>query len=654
MVSPVRTCPATTMTLCLRSVTHRYGSQTVLDDVSLHVRAGDLYGFLGHNGAGKTTAMRIALGLVRPKSGHVTIDGFDIRRYPLEARARLGALIEAPGFYRSLDGARNLVLLARLQGMSRASAARETARLLELVGLDGVGAKPVGSYSQGMRQRLGVAQAILGRPKVVLLDEPMNGLDPEGIREMRDLLVRLTRDEGMTVLLSSHQLREISDVCNRIAVIRKGKLLVEDTTERLLAEGERRLRLRTSDLAKTAGVLDRLGVSHTHDASEVLVAEIDSVAPERIAKAVVEAGIGLHELSPTPPSLEDVYLRYTRDGNPTDGKSPIAMRTAKSPSRAENRAETTRVAATRPDALPAITKDLPDERIAPAWPLLRMVRHEFSRWSSYVAVPFAMALPAVLAVLAVFRRKLEASANAAKIEDADVASTTAVTAFEGVGVGLAAGLPLLAIILAGLASQSIAGGLSRGTLRNILLRPVTRFQVAAGKGLSLLFIGLLGFSCLAGASIGVAASVFEFTDVFEILPNGEAFPFVEASELWPELRRVLIVPLLPLASFAAIGFLAGALARNGTVALGLGLGSVVFLELARVVAREYGIEGWLPTAHWASPLSDVSFVRYYDQVVQGISNVEWRYADQSILAPLLWIVVPFAVSVFCLKRRAIP
>lgn len=635
------------MTLCLRSVTHRYGSQTVLDDVSLHVRAGDLYGFLGHNGAGKTTAMRIALGLVRPKSGHVSIDGFDIRRHPLEARARLGALIEAPGFYKSLDGARNLVLLARLQGMSRASAVRETARLLDLVGLDGVGSKPVGSYSQGMRQRLGVAQAILGRPRVVLLDEPMNGLDPEGIREMRDLLVRLTRDEGMTVLLSSHQLREISDVCNRIAVIRKGKLLVEDTTEQLLAQGDRRLRLRTSDLRATARVLDGLGIVHAEDASGVLLAEADSIGPERIAKAVVEAGIGLLELSPTLPSLEEVYLRYTRDG--ADGAKSAEGARANEGASADRQA----VAASADGSSTPDTAS-PPERIAPRRPLLRMVRHEFSRWSSYLAVPFAMALPACLAVLAVIRRKLQASANAADVEGGEAASTTAVTAFEAVGVGLSAGLPLLTIILAGLASQSIAGGLSRGTLRNILLRPLTRFQVAAGKGLSLLFIGMLGFSCLAGASIGVAASLFEFTDVTEILPTGELFPFVEASELWPELRRVLIAPLLPLASFAAIGFLAGAVARNGTVALGLGLGSVVFLDLARVVAREYDVEGWLPTAHLPSPLGDVSFIRYYHDVVQGFSNVEWRYAEQSIWAPVLWIVAAFAVSVICLKRRAIP
>src|SRR5262245_12183043 len=158
------------MTLRLDSVTRRFGAHVALDAVSLHVRRGDCYGFLGHNGAGKTTAMRIALGLDRPQRGRVLVDGFDARDHPREARARMGGLIEQPGFHGHLSGTTNLVLLARLSAMDRGAARTEASRLLEAVGLAHAGSKPVRAYSQGMRQRLGIAQALLGRPAIVLLD----------------------------------------------------------------------------------------------------------------------------------------------------------------------------------------------------------------------------------------------------------------------------------------------------------------------------------------------------------------------------------------------------------------------------------------------------------------------------------------------------
>ena len=178
------------MVLQLLGVSRTFGAQRALDRVSIHVRRGDCYAFIGHNGAGKTSAMRIALGLDRKFQGRVLIDGFDARTHPREARARMGGLIEVPGFHGTLDGARNLLLLGQLQGFSRLESRREAGRLIELVGLSYAGAKPVAAYSQGMRQRLGIAQALLGRPMCVLLDEPTNGLDPQGIAEMQVLFRR--------------------------------------------------------------------------------------------------------------------------------------------------------------------------------------------------------------------------------------------------------------------------------------------------------------------------------------------------------------------------------------------------------------------------------------------------------------------------------
>src|SRR6185503_7924079 len=221
------------MSLQLLSVTRRFGEQLALDTVSLHVRRGDCYGLIGHNGAGKTTAMRVALGLMRPDAGEVRVDGFGALQQPREARARRGGLIETPGFHGHLDAAENLFLLARLQGLSRVEARRESARLLGLTGLAEVGRKRVRAFSQGMRQRLGIAQALLGRPAYVLLDEPTNGLDPEGMADVRALLARLVREEGVTVLVSSHQLHELAELCNRVAILQRGRRLVEAETSAL-------------------------------------------------------------------------------------------------------------------------------------------------------------------------------------------------------------------------------------------------------------------------------------------------------------------------------------------------------------------------------------------------------------------------------------
>jgi ABC-2 type transport system ATP-binding protein len=222
------------MSLRLLDLRKKYGRHAALDGVSIHVRPGDCYGFLGHNGAGKTTALRIALGLIRPDSGRILVEGFDAVRHPRETRARQGGLIETPGFYPWMSGRSNLVHLAGLSGLSRRDGRREADRLLDVVGLSSSGDRAAGGYSQGMRQRLGIAQALLGDPSLILLDEPLNGLDPEGIEEMRRLLVHLVREDGRTVLLSSHQLSEVAGICNRVGILRQGKVLLEAETKVLL------------------------------------------------------------------------------------------------------------------------------------------------------------------------------------------------------------------------------------------------------------------------------------------------------------------------------------------------------------------------------------------------------------------------------------
>jgi ABC-2 type transport system ATP-binding protein len=623
------------MSLRLIHVTRRFGAQLALDDVSIHVRAGDCYGFIGHNGAGKTTAMRIALGLQRADAGQVVVDGFDAARHPREVRARMGGLIEVPGFHGPLDGASNLVLLARLQGLSARDARTEAGRLLELVGLDHAGRKPEHAYSHGMRQRLGIAQAMLGRPAYVLLDEPTNGLDPEGIAEIREVLRRLTRDEGTSVLLSSHQLHEITDVCTRIGVLKEGRVVVEAPKSDLLHDSSGRHVVATDRDAEATRVLAQLGI------------EADAVGPggdgggERglvfapgardtgeIAKALVDAGLGLRRFGPKPTTLEEIYLQSSHG---TLAGSP-------------------HVDEAEPDP------DVAEARRAPGGSVWRVARYELTRWLRRPRTSALLLFPMLLAISAVLRLRAEATAHQALVDSGERFSTTSVTAFEGFGSGLRAGLMLAAWILAGLASQSIAGELSRGTLRNVLLRPVGRVRTALGKAFAVLTLGAITYVALAGASLAVAGWAFDFSDLAEILPNGEPFtlPGFAAVELWPHLWQALSAPLLPLAACCAIGFLAGAIARTGAGALALSLGSLLALDLARTVARGMDREAFLHTAYLPSPLGDTSFLKFYADVAQGVSNTSFAYAETSLVVPLAWCVIAFAIASFSLVRRSVP
>lgn len=614
------------MVLRLVSVSRRFGNAVGLDDVSLHVRRGDCYGFIGHNGAGKTTAMRIALGLHRPDAGRVIVDGFDAARHPREARARMGALIETPGFHARLSGEANLAVLSRLAGRTAAEARAEARRLIERVGLDHAAARHVAGYSQGMRQRLGIAQAMIGDPPILILDEPTNGLDPEGIAEIRELLRSLTRGDGRTVLVSSHQLAELSDVCNRVGVLRKGRLVVEDDTANLLAAGRRRYRIETRDRDRARRVLGGLGLEPDEDQR----LELGAHAPEDVARALVEGDAGLQAFAPEPETLEEIYLRAA------------ARESTDVPS-----------ASVEADSAATPTSGAPSERLAPAWPILRVVRYELGRWARGRTVPLLLLAPGLLGALAVGRRHAQALDHAREISGGELFSATGVTAFEGVGLALQAGLPLAALIVLGVASQGLAAELARGTLRNLLVRPVARWQLALGKGLAAVLLGLAGYAVLAASAVAAAASFFDFTDVVEVLPNGATFPMVAAEELWPELRRALLAPILPLCAFAALGHLASSLPRTGAAALGLGLAMAVALDLSRGILRELDVVGWVPSAYLPSPLGDLSLIQYYVDVSQGVSNAIYDLSPGQ-LVPLAWTVVCLIVAVLVLGRRSIP
>ena len=617
------------MALRLVSVTRRFGGHAALDAVSLHVRRGDCYGFLGHNGAGKTTSMRIALGLERADSGRVIVDGFDAAAHPREARARMGGLIETPGFHGHLSGSANLVLLARLQGLARDEARAEAARLLAAVGLEAARGKPVAAYSQGMRQRLGIAQALLGSPQVVLLDEPMSGLDPEGIDEVRRLLLRLTREEGMTVLLSSHQLSEIAGLCNRIGILKQGRMLLEEETSKLLGSGAGRYALATGDDGAAARILEAAGVATSASPAGGLDVALGARAPGEVARSLVSMGVELRAWAPRPPSLEEIYLRCAQ-GGASEGRAAGG------------------------DAVEARE---PQERCAPPRPLLRAMAYEVRRWTSSVGVPALLALPALVALGSVWSRHGDLVRDGKEVAGGTLATASNVTAFEAFGGAIQSALPLVLLAVAGIASQSLAGENSRGTLRNLLLRPLRRFDAIAGKGAALAAAALLSFALVAVAAYVAASHWFEWRDVAEILPNGELFPIPggEASVVGPATLTMLASVLPLLVAFAAIGLLAGAVARGGATGLALAFGGVLLLQLLRVPAQLLGCEGWLPTAHapWARAMGDDSVVRVYIDATQAISNVRDPFKGLHISVPLVWAALAFGAAALVLSRRSI-
>lgn len=309
------------MALRLETLTRRFGDHLALDAVSLHVRPGDCYGFLGHNGAGKTTSMRIALGLEQAESGRVIVDGFDAAAFPREARARMGGLIETPGFHGHLSGVANLVLLARLQGFDGAAARSESQRLVESVGLARAGTKPVRAYSQGMRQRLGIAQAIFHDPDLVFLDEPTDGVDPVGRRSIRDLLLEL-RGRGKTVFLNSHLLLEVELICDRVAILDRGRLLRIGPVEEL-TRSENEYRVRASGAAEEVLRIVREAAGNGEpDKEGVRFHAADEAGLDRVLDALGAAGHRIRELAPVKATLEDFFIRLVQDTRAAGGGPP--------------------------------------------------------------------------------------------------------------------------------------------------------------------------------------------------------------------------------------------------------------------------------------------------------------------------------------------
>jgi ABC-2 type transport system ATP-binding protein len=311
--------PETGLAISTRGLTKRFGSQVAVDDVDLRVPHGAVYGFLGPNGSGKTTTIRMLLGLVEPTAGSRSLLGMAIPQQATIALHRVGSLVEGPAFHPYLSGWANLVRLdaADVLADPRTTRAR-IGTALDRVGLTAAAGKRYRAYSLGMRQRLAIAAALLAPRDLLVLDEPTNGLDPQGTREVRSLIGSLASD-GTTVFVSSHLLAEVEQICSHLGVMREGRLVAQGTTSEVRGGGIVTLHLVTAQPEEAAAVLTGLGVqSVTTHVGEVrgIPGELE---PEAIVAALVRAGVGVRSFTASSPSLEDLFVSLTGEGFDVSG-----------------------------------------------------------------------------------------------------------------------------------------------------------------------------------------------------------------------------------------------------------------------------------------------------------------------------------------------
>lgn len=300
--------------ISLRGVRKKFGARIAVDDLTLEVPRGEIFGLLGHNGAGKSTAIGMMLGQVWPTQGEVLVCGHDVTTQRARALRKVGAIFETPAFYEYLSGWRNLEILSHYSAPTPPERIREVANW---VGLTGRERSKVKTYSHGMRARLAIAQALLPQPELLIFDEPGSGLDPEGIAEMRRTIARLHRELGLTILLSSHLLSEVEQLCTRIAVLNQGRKVFEGRVADIKT-GRGRVQVRTPDFAAAAAMLRQRGAI-TDSADGKYITLSDGRTTADVAKLLVEAGIPLEGIWQEEQTLEDFYLDLVKAGPQATG-----------------------------------------------------------------------------------------------------------------------------------------------------------------------------------------------------------------------------------------------------------------------------------------------------------------------------------------------
>jgi ABC-2 type transport system ATP-binding protein len=302
-----------------RDLSKRYREKLAVNSLTLTVQEGEIFGFLGPNGAGKTTTILMLLGLTEPSSGNVAVCGFDPTHKSLEVKKRVGYLPENPGFYDDISARDNLLYMARLNRIPEGEAHRRTTEVLEQVGLSEDGKRLVREYSRGMKQRLGIAEVLVKKPRAIILDEPTLGIDPDGAIRILELIKNLNRDHNLTVLLSSHQLQQVQQICNRVGIIVKGKLIVQGEMDEL---GKSILKGRQWNfLVEVAGEdasLERelrsiQGVDEVEKRSHGWFLRCTQDVRSEVVSLVARKELKLLQLRSEDPTLEEIYLKYFRE-----------------------------------------------------------------------------------------------------------------------------------------------------------------------------------------------------------------------------------------------------------------------------------------------------------------------------------------------------
>ncbi len=291
-----------------KNLTKQYGGVRCVDSLHMQVPQGAIYGFLGPNGAGKSTTLKMILGLARPTDGSITLFGTSVNtRNRIRLLSMTGSLIESPSYYGHLTGEENLHILQTLKGCPEA----DIDKVLKIVRLEEARRKKVNHYSLGMKQRLGLASALLGFPKLLILDEPTNGLDPSGIQEMRELICSLPSEYGITVVVSSHLLGEIDQMADHVGIIRKGQMVFQDTLEALHAHARQQIALRTGRPTDTLSLLRRNGLEAAKEDDYLLMPMIDDERTAALCRQICEQNIPLYRIEKREKSLEDIFLSLT-------------------------------------------------------------------------------------------------------------------------------------------------------------------------------------------------------------------------------------------------------------------------------------------------------------------------------------------------------
>ncbi len=300
-------------------LTKRYRDLVAVNELSLKVEEGETFGFLGPNGAGKTTTILMLLGLSEPTDGQAFVCGFDPTRQPLEVKKRVGYLPENPGFYEDLTARENLFYIARLNRVPRTDANRRITRLLGQVGLDNDGDRPVSEFSRGMKQRLGIAEVLVKEPKVVIMDEPTLGIDPDGVTRILELITGLNREHGITIMLSSHLLHQVQQICHRIGIIVKGRMIVQGDVDKLGSAilKERRWNFLLEVGGKADGLEAELrsisGIAEVEPRGGGWFLHCTVDVRPAVVSLVSRKGLSLLQLRSEDPTLEEIYLKYFRE-----------------------------------------------------------------------------------------------------------------------------------------------------------------------------------------------------------------------------------------------------------------------------------------------------------------------------------------------------